>query len=102
MLWRETWRADPQAARIADRHYSRKTPGSAQFSPPGRCMILIRDDALWCTSWPLPAPAPAPDRPPIIRTRVVDCLRCGKPVRQIGIDMPAVTVNDWCCCEIRA
>lgn len=52
MHWRETWRADPRAARIADRHYSRKTPGSPQFTPPGRVMVLLRDDALWVSSWP--------------------------------------------------
>lgn len=53
--WQLTWRADPRAAALADRHYSRKTPGAAQFSPPGRCLPLIlpRGDAVWVTSWPL-------------------------------------------------
>lgn len=53
MTWEKTWRADPRAAAFADRHYSRKTPGHAQFSPPGRVLVLIRPDALWVTSWPL-------------------------------------------------
>jgi hypothetical protein len=54
MDWHVTWRADPRAAHLADRHYNRKTPGSAQFTPPGRCMVLLtkQADALWVTSWP--------------------------------------------------
>jgi hypothetical protein len=50
--WQLTWRADPRAAAIADRHYSRQTHGAKQFAPPGRLIVLITDDAaaLW-TSW---------------------------------------------------
>jgi hypothetical protein len=50
--WLRTWRADPRAAALADRHYSRQTPGASQFSPPGRLLVLITDEgaALW-TSW---------------------------------------------------
>lgn len=33
--WQRTWRADPRAAALADRHYSRGTPGASQFAPPG-------------------------------------------------------------------
>jgi len=53
--WRRSWRADPRAAAIADRHYNRQSIGSAQFVPPGRCLVLMTDDrtALWVTSWPL-------------------------------------------------
>lgn len=53
--WRLSWRADPIAAAIADRHYNRQRPGSAQFVPPGRCLVLVTDDeqAAWVTSWPL-------------------------------------------------
>jgi hypothetical protein len=49
MLWQLPWRADPQARRLADRHYSRRRPGSAQFVPPGRCLVLRTPaaDALW-------------------------------------------------------
>lgn len=54
--WFRTWRADPVARALADRHYSRKTPGAAQFSPPGRNVTLrtFAGDAVWVTSWPLP------------------------------------------------
>ncbi len=52
--WRLSYRADPRALPLADRHYSRKTPGSPQFVPPGRSLVLLTDDAdaLWVTSWP--------------------------------------------------
>ena len=52
MKWRISYAADPVAAAIADRHYSRQTPGSAQFAPPGRKLVLIDDDALWVSWWP--------------------------------------------------
>lgn len=52
MDWRVSHRASPAACRMADRHYSRQKVGSPQFVPPGRCLVLIRDDALWTTSWP--------------------------------------------------
>lgn len=51
--WRLSWRADPVARVIADRHYNRQSPGSTQFVPPGRCLVLLADTALWVTSWPL-------------------------------------------------
>jgi Protein of unknown function (DUF3631) len=57
--WRVVTRADRIGAAIADRHYSRQSPGSAQFVPPGRCLVLLaegstrRAGALWVTSWPL-------------------------------------------------
>lgn len=51
--WEESWRADPRAAAIADRHYNRQKIGSKQFVPPGRCQVFrIDDEALWITSWP--------------------------------------------------
>lgn len=55
--WRPSWRADPAAAALADRHYNRQAPGSAQFVPPGRCLVLRTADrsAVWVTSWPLAA-----------------------------------------------
>lgn len=39
---------------MADRHYNRRKPGTPQFVPPGRCLVLITEDetALWVTSWP--------------------------------------------------
>lgn len=52
--WRLSWRADPVARDIADRHYNRQAAGAAQFVPPGRCLVLLSDSpALWVTSWPL-------------------------------------------------
>lgn len=54
MNWQVTNRADPQAALIADRHYTRQAVGSRQFVQPGRCVVLIVPDApiLWVSSWP--------------------------------------------------
>jgi len=53
--WRWSHRADPRAVPLADRHYTRQRPGSPQFVPPGRCVVLLTDDAdaLWVTSWPI-------------------------------------------------
>lgn len=53
-VWRESYRASPSAARIADRHYNRHAIGSNQFVPPGRCYVLQHTRAVWVTSWPLP------------------------------------------------
>jgi hypothetical protein len=54
VIWQYTKRADKVAAKIADRHYSRQTIGSDQFTPPGRVLCLVTPDynALWATSWP--------------------------------------------------
>jgi hypothetical protein len=56
MHWYRSWRADPVVRALADRHYSRKTPGASQFSPPGRNLTLrtLAGDAAWVTAWPLP------------------------------------------------
>ena len=52
--WRLSDRFDPAALPLADRHYNRRKPGSPQFVPPGRCLVLLTAgrDALWVTSWP--------------------------------------------------
>jgi hypothetical protein len=50
--WELSYRADPLARAIADRHYNRQKVGSAQFVPPGRCLVLRTPNALWVTSWP--------------------------------------------------
>jgi hypothetical protein len=52
--WHLTNRADPRGAALADRHYSRKTPGAAQFTPLGRCVVLrtTGGNTLWVSSWP--------------------------------------------------
>lgn len=53
MIWRLSWRADPLAKALADRHYNRQNAASAQFVPPGRCLVLRTEAALWVSSWPL-------------------------------------------------
>lgn len=50
--WRISDRADPAALPLADRHYNRQHIGSQQFVPPGRCIVLKSESALWVTSWP--------------------------------------------------
>lgn len=54
MRWMESWKADPEARRLADRHYNRKKVGAVQFVPPGRALVLttLNRDAFWITSWP--------------------------------------------------
>lgn len=56
MNWRISNRSDPEALPLADRHYNRQKPGTPQFVPPGRCLVLLNLDAtaLWVTSWPFP------------------------------------------------
>ena len=56
MHWTLSYHCDPLAVPLADRHYSRKTVGSPQFTPPGRKAVFLTDDqkALWVTSWPYP------------------------------------------------
>lgn len=52
MTWFRSWRADPQAREMADRHYNRQKVGHAQFVPPGRCLVLRARKAVWVTSYP--------------------------------------------------
>jgi len=52
MNWSLSHRFDPEARQIADRHYNRRKPGSPQFVPPGRCLVLKNPTAVWVTSWP--------------------------------------------------
>ena len=52
MIWELSYRADPVARPIADRHYNRQSIGAPQFVPPGRCLVLLAPEALWVTSWP--------------------------------------------------
>lgn len=51
-LWMLSHRFDPLALPLADRHYNRQRPGTPQFVPPGRCVVLLAPpaDALWVTS----------------------------------------------------
>jgi len=54
MHWDRTHCADRRGAALADRHYSRKTVGAVQFTPPARRVVLLTPagDAVWVTSWP--------------------------------------------------
>jgi hypothetical protein len=56
MIWRPSHRADRRALPLADRHYNRQKPGTPQFVPPGRCIVLLTPDAdaLWVSGWPYP------------------------------------------------
>lgn len=48
--WRLSWRADPAALPLANRHYPRQSHGSAQFVAPGACVVLVAGEpvnALW-------------------------------------------------------
>lgn len=47
----------PAAARLADGHYSRRTPGSNQFMPPGQTMVLLTPDADAVFGWWRPDPS---------------------------------------------
>jgi hypothetical protein len=55
MRWHLSTRADPRAKPLADRHYNRQNPESAQFVPPGGCVVLLTEQAtaLWITSTPI-------------------------------------------------
>lgn len=57
MRWQRSWRADPVARALADRHYNRQRVGHKQFVPPGACEVLRLPDggAYWVTSRPLSA-----------------------------------------------
>jgi hypothetical protein len=52
--WELSHRFDPRALPLADRHYNRQKPGTPQFVPPGRNIVLLTParDALWVSSWP--------------------------------------------------
>lgn len=54
MRWALSYRCDPAAKKLADRHYNRQNPESPNFVPPGRCLVLLSlcSRALWVTSWP--------------------------------------------------
>lgn len=47
-------RGHTPARLIADRHYNRQKPGTPQFVPPGRCLVLLSEScsAVWVSSWP--------------------------------------------------
>jgi hypothetical protein len=57
-----TWAADPECARLADRHYSRGTVGAAQFAPNGKKLVLRDAFGLVVFVWLCPNPAFRADR----------------------------------------
>jgi hypothetical protein len=54
MHWEMSHRADIRVLPLANRHYTRQSPESRQFVPPGRCLVLRLPEggAYWVTSWP--------------------------------------------------
>jgi hypothetical protein len=56
VVWQVRSRSDPAARALADRHYSRKTPGAPWVGPPGRVLVLVTpcERAAWVTHWPYP------------------------------------------------
>jgi hypothetical protein len=56
VIWRCTIETDPVANQLADRHYSRQTPGCGQVGPPGSRIVLVARCglALWLTHYPRP------------------------------------------------
>lgn len=52
MYWQVALKSDSQARVMADRHYTRQTPGAPLFTPPGRTLVLKTFGAYWVTSWP--------------------------------------------------
>jgi hypothetical protein len=49
IMWRLSSSSDPEALALADRHYSRRTPGSKTFTGVGREIVLVTTDcrAVW-------------------------------------------------------
>jgi hypothetical protein len=56
MIWTASYRADPKARALADRHYNRQKIGAKNFVPPGRCCVFYAETetgrAFWVTSFP--------------------------------------------------
>jgi hypothetical protein len=54
--WELTDKFDPRAAMLADRHYSRRKPGSPQFMPPGQTIVLVTRNGSAVFGWWRPDP----------------------------------------------
>jgi hypothetical protein len=56
MYWKHVHHLDTRARLLADRHYSRQTPGAKEIAPPGNKIVLLglNDDALWVSHRPDP------------------------------------------------
>lgn len=46
-----TTKFDAEMAALADRHYSRQTPGSPQFLPPGRTLVIRNSEGTMVFGW---------------------------------------------------
>jgi hypothetical protein len=53
--WERVTKFDKRAVALADGHYSRRSPGSPQFMPPGQTIVLYRPGAVF--GWWRPDPA---------------------------------------------
>jgi hypothetical protein len=53
-VWTRVDKFSPTACALADRHYSRRKPGSGQFMPPGQTIVLYRERAVF--GWWRPDP----------------------------------------------
>ena len=54
--WERVTKFDLRACALADRHYSRRKPGSGQFMPPGQTIVLLSSDEMAVFGWWRPHP----------------------------------------------
>ena len=54
--WKLADKFSPAGAALADRHYSRRKPGSPQFMPPGETVVLVTWDRCAVFGWWRPHP----------------------------------------------
>lgn len=54
--WRQVTKFDSRACALADRHYSRRKPGSGQFMPPGQTVVLLSECSRAVYGWWRPHP----------------------------------------------
>ena len=57
MYWHRVTKFNAAACALADRHYSRRKPGSKQFMPPGQTMVLLTPDDHAVFGWWRPHPS---------------------------------------------
>jgi hypothetical protein len=55
-VWRRVGKFHRGACKIADRHYSRRKPGSSQFMPPGQTVVLLSECGNAVFGWWRPHP----------------------------------------------
>lgn len=55
-MWSISHKYDRDGAKLADGHYSRRTPGSPQFMPPGQTLVLVTPDKSAVWGWWRPHP----------------------------------------------